>query len=91
MQRPDALGDRPQAIPVESPPPPGDVRGSGGRVVLDMGQASARLVSATPAAGWQVRVWEAAGWIRVDFTRGDGTTSSCFVTWNGHPPMVRTT
>jgi len=63
---------------------------TGGRVVLAMTAASARLVSATPDAGWRVQAWQAEGWLRVDFSR-DGTTSSCFVTWNGHPPSVQTT
>jgi hypothetical protein len=69
-----------------------DVHGyqlSGGRVVLELDAASAKLVSATPDAGWRVQAWQADGWLRVDFSR-DGTTSSCFVTWNGHPPMVQT-
>ncbi|WP_460355725.1 hypothetical protein [Actinoallomurus acanthiterrae] len=60
----------------------------GGQVVLSMGATSARLVSATPAAGWEVRTWHAPGWLRVDFTKGE-TTSSLFCTWNGHPPAVQ--
>ncbi len=70
-----------------------DIRGyqlTGGRVVLETTPASARLVSATPESGWQVQAWQGAGWLRVDFSRS-GTTSSCFVTWNGHPPTVQTT
>ncbi|TVT07853.1 hypothetical protein FNH07_14865 [Amycolatopsis bartoniae] len=63
---------------------------TGGRVVLELGATSAKLVSATPETGWQVQAWQADGWLRVDFSR-DGTTSSCFVTWNGHPPTVQTT
>ncbi|WP_236791423.1 hypothetical protein [Amycolatopsis sp. GM8] len=82
------------AVPATtSSSPAADVRGyqlSGGRVVLELGAASAKLVSATPEAGWQVQAWQADGWLRVDFSR-DGTTSSCFVTWNGHPPTVQTT
>ncbi|MDX3074722.1 hypothetical protein [Streptomyces sp. MI02-7b] len=63
----------------------------GGRVVLDLGADSATLVSATPEAGWEMKVWNqsASAWIRVDFTSG-GTTSSLFCTWNGHPPTVET-
>jgi len=71
----------------------GDVRGyqlTGGRVVLELTETSARLVSAIPEAGWQMQTWQAEGWLRVDFSR-DGSTSSCFVTWNGHPPAVQTT
>lgn len=63
---------------------------TGGRVVLEMTQTSARLVSATPEPGWQVQAWQATGWLRVDFSR-EGAASSCFVTWNGHPPSVQTT
>ncbi|GAA5163060.1 hypothetical protein [Amycolatopsis dongchuanensis] len=79
--------------PVTSSSAAGDVRAyqlTGGRVVLELGATSAKLVSATPAEGWQVQAWQADGWLRVDFRR-DGTTSSCFVTWNGHPPSVQTT
>jgi hypothetical protein len=63
---------------------------TGGRVVLEMAPASARLVSAIPDQDWRVQAWQADGWLRVDFSRGD-TTSSCFVTWNGHAPTVQTT
>lgn len=63
---------------------------TGGRVVLELDAMSAKLVSATPEAGWLVQAWQADGWLRVDFSR-DGTASSCFVTWNGHPPAVQTT
>ena len=62
----------------------------GGRVVIETTDVDARLVSATPDVGWQVQAWQAEGWLRVDFSR-DGTTSSCFVTWNGHPPTVQIT
>jgi hypothetical protein len=71
----------------------GNVRGyqlDGGRVVVDLGPTSARLVSAIPEPGWQAQTWQAEGWIRVDFTNG-ASTSSCFITWNGHPPTVQTT
>ncbi|WP_041255132.1 hypothetical protein [Frankia sp. EAN1pec] len=62
----------------------------GGRVVIETTDVSARLVSATPDVGWKVQAWQAEGWLRVDFSR-DGRTSSCFVTWNGHPPSVQIT
>ncbi|MCX4823299.1 hypothetical protein OG883_26115 [Streptomyces sp. NBC_01142] len=80
------------APPSSSPPPaPGNVKGytvSGGRVVFDIGKSSAELVSATPAAGWQMQVWKQPTWIRVTFTQ-DGREVSVFCTWNGHPPMVQ--
>lgn len=69
----------------------GEVKGytvDGGRVVFDIGAASAELVSATPDSGWQIQVWTQPTWIRVTFTR-DGREVSVFCTWNGHPPMVQ--
>lgn len=60
---------------------------SGGRVVFDLGDTSAQLVSATPASGWQMERWIQSEWIRVTFTRGSETVS-VFCTWNGHPPSV---
>jgi hypothetical protein len=74
-----------------APSPHTDTRSytiAGGQVVLSMGATSARLVSATPAAGYEVRTWHAPGWLRVDFTKGE-RTSSLFATWNGHPPTVQ--
>jgi hypothetical protein len=59
----------------------------GGRVVLDLGAASAELVSATPDAGWQMQVWTEPAWLRVTFTR-EGREVSVFCTWNDHPPAV---
>ncbi|WP_307874732.1 hypothetical protein [Frankia nepalensis] len=79
--------------PVQTAPGGPDIQSyqlTGGRVVLEMTATSARLVSATPEPDWRVQAWQAEGWLRVDFSR-DGATSSCFVTWNGHPPMVQTT
>ncbi|MGW8974505.1 hypothetical protein [Streptomyces platensis] len=63
---------------------------SGGRVVLDMDNRSAQLVSATPNPGWEMQVWKQVGWLRVDFTAGDGGHTSVICTWNGHPPTVET-
>ncbi len=61
----------------------------GGEVVLSMTQTQATLVSATPAAGYSVQAWQESGWLRVDFTAGNAT-SSLFATWNGHPPSIQT-
>jgi hypothetical protein len=61
----------------------------GGQVVLSLGATSATLVSATPAEGYSVQVWQENGWLRVDFSSSGGT-SSVFATWNGHPPSVQT-
>jgi hypothetical protein len=60
----------------------------GGRVVLSVTATAARLVSATPDPGYEVRIWHATGWLRVDFTDG-ARTSSLFATWNGHAPTVQ--
>jgi hypothetical protein len=61
----------------------------GGEVVLSMTATQATLVSATPANGYSVQVWQETGWLRVDFTSGNAT-STVFATWNGHPPSVQT-
>lgn len=83
---------KPPSAPTPSSPPPssGNVKGytvDGGRVVFDIGESSAELVSATPEAGWQMQVWKQPTWIRVTFTQ-DGREVSVFCTWNDHPPMV---
>lgn len=70
----------------------GDVKGTtvdGGRAVFDMGDASASLVSATPEAGWEMRVWNDATWIRVTFSRGD-VSSSVFCRWDDGEPRIET-
>ncbi|MDQ0984654.1 hypothetical protein [Streptomyces sp. V2I9] len=67
-------------------------RTDGGRAVFELGEESAKLVSATPEPGWSMRVWTNDAWIRVDFSDGggeDGTTYSVFCTWNGTPPTVQ--
>lgn len=63
-------------------------RTDGGLIVFELGTDSAKLVSATPEQGWSVQVWTNTTWIRVNFTRDDGTTVSVFCTWNDHPPQV---
>ncbi len=62
----------------------------GGRVAFDLGETSAELVSATPAAGWQMQVWKQTTWIRVTFTR-DGRELSVFCVWHDTAPRVRST
>jgi hypothetical protein len=86
-----AARSRPPRHPV--PSPTASARSytlTGGQVVLSMTNTAARLVSATPASGYEVRTWHAPGWLRVDFSQG-GHTSSLFATWNGHPPAVQIT
>lgn len=75
-----------------SPPPDtsGQVKGydtDGGRVVFDIGETSATLVSATPGAGWSMQVWKTESWIRVEFTSGADKVS-VFCTWHDGPPHV---
>jgi hypothetical protein len=82
----------PVAGPASPATTPGTVRSyqvTGGQVVLLIRDNGARLLSATPAAGYRAQDWQADGWLRVDFTT-DAHTSSVFVTWNGHPPAVQT-
>ena len=71
---------------------PGAIKGynrPGGRIVVDMGAASASVVTAIADTGWSVHQWNGAGYLRVDFMQG--TTDSIFyVTWNGHAPLVQT-
>lgn len=84
---------RPSRRPAPSPSPSPSVRSytlTGGQVVLSMTDTAARLVSATPVPGYEVRTWHAPGWLRVDFTK-DAATASLFATWNGHPPAVQVT
>ncbi|MGC5361767.1 hypothetical protein ACPXCE_08760 [Streptomyces sp. DT24] len=59
----------------------------GGRVVLEMEDGAAKLVSATPRSGWSMRVWTNTTWVRVDFA-GNDTTITVFCTWNDHEPQV---
>lgn len=88
-----APGGGSQGKPSKSAPAPdaGNVKSyqvDGGRVVFDIGTASAELVSATPEAGWQMQVWTEPTWIRATFTR-EGREVSVFCTWNDHPPVVQ--
>ena len=62
---------------------------TGGHVTLLVGGASVQLVSATPAAGFSVQTWSAAGWLRVDFSEGSDI-SSLIATWNSGTPTVQT-
>ncbi|ELS53481.1 hypothetical protein [Streptomyces viridochromogenes] len=73
-----------------SPTASGRVKGydtDGGRVVFDIGETSATLVSATPGAGWSMQVWKTETWIRVEFGSGADRVS-VFCTWHDGPPRV---
>lgn len=72
------------------PSPSGSVKGyntDGGRVVFDLGDTYATLVSSSPSAGWSMQVWKASTWIRVEFTSGADRVS-VFCTWHDHAPRV---
>jgi hypothetical protein len=86
------------ASPAPAPSRPGRGQGSGvvrsyaltgGRVTLLVAATSVQLVAATPAAGFSVQTWSAAGWLRVDFSAGSGV-SSLIATWNSGSPTVQT-
>jgi hypothetical protein len=62
---------------------------TGGHVTLLVAATSVQLVAATPAAGFSVQTWSAAGWLRVDFSEGSGV-SSLIATWNSGAPTVQT-
>lgn len=86
-------GSRSPAGPSKSSPSSrssGNVKGynvAGGRVVFDIGTASAELVTATPDTGWQMQVWKQPTWIRVTFSKGTREVS-VFCTWYDHAPTV---
>ncbi|MDO0914731.1 hypothetical protein QQM39_29045 [Streptomyces sp. DT2A-34] len=78
------------ASPSPTPTASGQVKGydtDGGRVVFDIGETSATLVSATPGAGWSMQVWKTETWIRVEFGSGADRVS-VFCTWHDGPPRV---
>ncbi|MFD0691394.1 hypothetical protein [Actinomadura fibrosa] len=74
----------------DSPRPPGNVRSyatRGGQAAMTVSGRRVRLVSATPNPGYETRVTEADGWLRVDFLNDDHT-SSVIASWYEHPPKV---
>ncbi|MEU3343605.1 hypothetical protein ABZ723_01100 [Streptomyces sp. NPDC006700] len=81
---------RPASGPAPSPTVSGQVRSydtEGGRVVFDLGEVSANLVSATPGTGWSMQVWKTETWIRVEFTSGTDRVS-VICAWHDGPPHV---
>jgi hypothetical protein len=62
---------------------------TGGHVTLLVAATSVQLVAATPAPGFSVQTWSAAGWLRVDFSEGPDV-SSLIATWNSGTPTVQT-
>ncbi|MEU6357023.1 hypothetical protein ABZ896_48295 [Streptomyces sp. NPDC047072] len=80
----------PTPTPTPAPTASGQIKGydtDGGRVVFDLGETSATLVSATPGTGWSMQVWKTESWIRVEFTAGTDRVS-VFCTWHDGPPRV---
>lgn len=61
----------------------------GGRAVLSVRADRAELVSAVPRPGYGVRTWEGTGWLRVEFRRGE-QSSSVIAAWHDHPPRIST-
>lgn len=59
----------------------------GGRAVLSVRPDAVELVSAVPQPGYGVRTWEAPGWLRVEFRRGE-ESHSVIATWHDHPPRI---
>ncbi|HLV73776.1 hypothetical protein FHX41_4181 [Actinomadura hallensis] len=60
----------------------------GGRAAMSVGKDRVRLVSATPNPGYETRVTQAGGWLRVDFL-DDDHTSSVIATWADGDPAVK--
>ncbi|WP_157522781.1 hypothetical protein [Herbidospora cretacea] len=61
----------------------------GGRAVVAVRENDCRIVSATPAEGWELKTWAESFWLRITFLR-DGRESSAFCTWNALPPRLDT-
>ncbi|MFV2179660.1 hypothetical protein ACFHW2_21875 [Actinomadura sp. LOL_016] len=59
-----------------------------GRVVLDVREHGARLVSASPEQGFEVREWRQDTWLRVELTDGEHG-SAVIATWHDHPTLVQ--
>lgn len=73
------------------PKPPDNVRSyatRGGRAAMSIQKDRVRLVSATPNPGYETRVTQAEGWLRVDFL-SDDRTSSVIASWYGQDPAVK--
>ncbi|MEV5408953.1 hypothetical protein AB0K60_08950 [Thermopolyspora sp. NPDC052614] len=61
----------------------------GGQVSFATDNNECRLLSATPAAGYEAKVSGNVGWIRVDLIQGEHG-SSVFCTWHNQVPMTDT-
>ncbi|MEV5828373.1 hypothetical protein AB0L25_22720 [Spirillospora sp. NPDC052242] len=88
--RPDDDGRDRAPEPTAAPRPPGNVRSyavKGGQAAMSLDGGEVRLVSATPNPGFETRVTQARGWLRVDFL-ADRYTSSIIAAWNGREPLI---
>nr|WP_228046627.1 hypothetical protein [Saccharopolyspora sp. HNM0983] len=86
--QPPAGPDAAQTDPAQPP----DIRNydvDGGRAVLAVRADGADLVSAVPRPGHGVQTREGDGWLRVEFRRGE-QTSSVTASWREHPPRIST-
>ncbi|MCT9929024.1 hypothetical protein N5079_02195 [Planotetraspora sp. A-T 1434] len=61
----------------------------GGRATIAVTDKDCRVVTATPNDGYELKVWENVGWLRVTFLQGTHE-SSAFCTWNALPPRLDT-
>ncbi|MEZ0073896.1 hypothetical protein [Planotetraspora sp. GP83] len=61
----------------------------GGRATIAVTDKDCRVVTATPNDGYELKVWENTGWLRVTFLQGTHE-SSAFCTWNALPPRLDT-
>ncbi|MFJ4788868.1 hypothetical protein [Streptomyces sp. NPDC088794] len=84
----------PSKTPTTTPSPSTSAAGQvksydtdGGRVVFDLADTYATLVSATPGPGWSMQVWKTETWIRLEFSSGADRVS-VFCTWHDGPPRV---
>ncbi|WP_187356947.1 hypothetical protein [Actinomadura sp. CNU-125] len=88
--------DGPTAGPTARPDerasaPRGNVRSyavQGGQAAMSLDGGEVRLVSATPNPGFDTRVTQSRGRLRVDF-RADRRTSSIIASWRGHEPTIK--
>ena len=74
-----------------SPKPTDHVRSyatRGGSAAMSIEKDRVRLVSATPNPGYETRVTQTEGWLRVDFL-SDEHTSSIIASWYQHAPTVK--
>ncbi|MFA1549409.1 hypothetical protein [Actinomadura chokoriensis] len=89
--RPSKSAKPPPDKPEKTPGTPDNVRSyatRGGRAAMSIEKDRVRLVSATPNPGYETRVTQAEGWLRVDFL-DDEHTSSVIASWYEHAPNVK--